>query len=354
MLSLSRLLDRLSQQRDYRKRVYADAPDIVSFDPGHSAVMMCCDFHLTDDGPRLIEVNTNAGGALLAWLAEHTEIAALTPENFERQDPQTARRLRQMFLQEWRLFNTSSRAKPRRVVILDQAPEQQYLYGEMKAFAALLDHWGMPTCIASADQLSADEQRVSIDGEPVDLIYNRHCDFYLESSELSGVRSAYLHRNVCLSPNPQMYGLLADKRRMILWSQPQPELLNLLSEKERALLAKSAPKSQLLADGDSDQFWRDRKSLVFKPVAHYGSRGVLLGKKISRSRYQQLPPAETLVQQLVPPSQTEAPGHGLMKTDLRLYSYRHHALGLTARIYQGQVTNLKTPAGGFTKVRILD
>ncbi len=41
-----------------------------------------------------------------------------------------------------------------------------------------------------------------------------------------------------------------------------------------------------------------------------------------------------------------------MKTDLRLYAYRNRVLGVTARLYRGQVTNLRTPGGGFARVRI--
>ena len=41
-----------------------------------------------------------------------------------------------------------------------------------------------------------------------------------------------------------------------------------------------------------------------------------------------------------------------MKTDLRLYAYRNRVLGVTARLYHGQVTNLRTPGGGFARVRL--
>jgi len=59
------------------------------------------------------------------------------------------------------------------------------------------------------------------------------------------------------------------------------------------------------------------------------------------------------VQRLVPPSTTEVPGYGPMKTDLRLYAYRDRVLGVTARLYRGQVTNLRTEGGGFAAVRVV-
>jgi hypothetical protein len=42
-----------------------------------------------------------------------------------------------------------------------------------------------------------------------------------------------------------------------------------------------------------------------------------------------------------------------MKTDLRLYAYRNRVLGVTARLYRGQVTNLRTPGGGFARVKVV-
>src|SRR5258705_419647 len=50
------------------RRVDANADPLVRHRPGNRGVFMGYDFHLTQDGPRLIEINTNAGGALLNGL----------------------------------------------------------------------------------------------------------------------------------------------------------------------------------------------------------------------------------------------------------------------------------------------
>ena len=78
-----------------------------------------------------------------------------------------------------------------------------------------------------------------------------------------------------------------------------------------------------------------------------------MGEKLSRKRFDQLPPETTLIQDLVPPSITTVPDAEPMKTDLRLYAYRNRVLGVTARLYRGQVTNLRTPGGGFAQVKIV-
>ncbi|NIQ11142.1 MAG: hypothetical protein GWO23_16405, partial [Gammaproteobacteria bacterium] len=82
MIKLVRLLDRLSANESYRNQVYPQVPEVARFDPGHQAVMMCYDFHLAGDMPRLIEVNTNAGGSLLAYLA-HDPSLPVAPESLD-------------------------------------------------------------------------------------------------------------------------------------------------------------------------------------------------------------------------------------------------------------------------------
>jgi hypothetical protein len=108
----------------------------------------------------------------------------------------------------------------------------------------------------------------------------------------------------------------------------------------------------MLADLEPDEAWTGRRQSVFKPVTRFGSRGVLLGEKISRKRFDQLEPEDTLVQERVLPSMTEVPAVGSMKTDFRVYAYRNHVLGVTARLYRGQVTNLRTEGGGFARVTL--
>lgn len=348
MVGVVRALDRLSRNPQYREQVYAEIPDVARFDPGHDAVMMCYDFHLAGEMPRLIEVNTNAGGGMLANLA-HTPALAVDQQSLPAK---LRERLLQTFSDEIKKHSAGAKLKPERIAIIDENPAGQYLYPEMAAFADLFRAWGVPTEIVEPSRLHASTDGVRLDGQPVDLIYNRHCDFYLESNEMAELRQAYLARKVCLTPNPHMYGLLADKRRMILWSDPQQRASWQLSGNEERLLEQTVPETSLLAELDLQKLWSDRKQFVFKPVDSFGSKGVLVGEKLSRKRFDQLPAERTLVQELVPPSMSETADDGPMKTDLRVYAYQNRVLGVTARLYRGQVTNLRTPGGGFARVKL--
>jgi hypothetical protein len=348
MLGVVRTLDRLSRNPAYREQVYAQGPDVARFDPGYDAVMMCYDFHLLGDMPRLIEVNTNAGGGMLAYLAH----APTLPIGHDSLPVKLRERLLQTFADEIKQSSAGAKQKPEHIAIIDDNPAGQHLYPEMCVFADLFRAWGVPTEIVDPARLQASADGVRLDGRPVDLVYNRHCDFYLASKEMAGLRQAYLAGRVCLTPNPHMYGLLADKRRMVLWSDTECRAAWQLSGKECRRLDQVVPGAWPLAALDLQQLWADRRKFVFKPVDSFGSKGVLLGGKMSRTRFSQLPPATTLVQEFVPPSMSETADDGPMKTDLRVYAYRNRVLGVTARLYRGQVTNMRTPGGGFARVKL--
>ena len=349
MVGVVRTLDRLSRNPAYREQVYAEVPDVARFDPGHDAVMMCYDFHLDGEMPRLIEVNTNAGGGMLAYLAHDPAL----PADQRFLSAKLRERLLRTFSEEIKKYSAGTRLKPERIAIIDEDPAGQHLYPEMVAFADLFRAWGVPAEIVEPQGLKASANGVSLEGQPVDLVYNRHCDFYLASDAMGGLRQAYLAGKVCLTPNPHMYGLLADKRRMILWSDTEYRAAWHLSGEDCRLLDQVVPGTWLLAEQDLQQVWSDRKQLIFKPVDSFGGKGVLIGEKISRKRFDQLPAATTLVQEMIPPSMTEGIDQVPMKTDLRLYAYRNRVFGVTARLYRGPVTNMRTPGGGFARVRII-
>ena len=347
MLAMVRLVYRLSRSENYQQKVFPQLPEICRFDPGHASLMMGYDFHLTADGPRLIEVNTNAGGGYIAWVSE-AQAQGRDPIDLSAR---IQSRLFTTFLREWNDFS-AGQSKLQRVVLVDEMPQEQPLYLEMVACRDWLCKLGLQADIAAPEQLSADENGVSLDGNKVDLVYNRHCDFFLEDEVMTGLRKAYLAGSVCLSPNPFAYGLLADKRRMIFWSD-QAALVELgLSSQEQELLLTLVPQSRLLADCDVGDLWKERKKLIFKPVTRFGSRGVLLGKGVTRKRFAEFDPATTLVQQVVPPSVEKNEDGQEFKVDMRLYVYRDKLLGIGARLYQGQVTNLRTEGGGFAPVRL--
>ncbi len=345
MIKLVRLLNKLAENRAYQSLLNETLPATARINNGHYAVMMGFDFHLSPTGPKLIEVNTNAGGLWLSNLCYQPEARSFPPK--------LADKLLQTFLNDYALFRQNPLACPELIVILDENPQKQFLYPEMQVFAQLFQQAGIKTAIASPENLTGNSDGVYLGNQRIDLIYNRHCDFYLETAAMNLVRKAWLNAQVCLTPNPRAYGLLADKRRMILWSKPEFLAKLGLTTKEIGLIDQATPQTLSLADLTPEQAWNSRKHWVFKPETGYGSRGVYVGDKLTKGKLAELNPEHTLVQQRVPASITRINDDLQFKTDFRLFSYRNQILAISARLYQGQVTNLRTEHGGFAKVRLI-
>ena len=86
-----------------------------------------------------------------------------------------------MFEDEWR--RQRGTGAPRRIAIVDDGPEGQYLYPEFVLARRVLAERGVDAVIADAGRLRYEGGRLSIDGQDIDLVYNRVTDFALDRPE---------------------------------------------------------------------------------------------------------------------------------------------------------------------------
>ena len=106
---------------------------------GLQGAFMGYDFHLAPDGPRLIEVNTNAGGAFLNALLAKAQLACCSEVDAARSRSEVDRfdaAVLHMFTNEWIRQRESGR--PRRVAIVDDRPAEQYLLSGIRPRRAFL------------------------------------------------------------------------------------------------------------------------------------------------------------------------------------------------------------------------
>jgi hypothetical protein len=352
------LIFQIAHTGAYQRHVDADAPPGLRFDPGNHAVMMGYDFHLTPDGPRLIEINTNAGGALLnglhtAALCDPGRMACLCSDLMPVETIQA--RLVATFLAEFSAVRGPA-ARPDRIAIVDERPREQFLYREFELFAELFACAGIEARIADTSQLGrAPGGGVALpDGSAVDLVYLRDTDFRLESERAAALRDAYLAREVVVTPSPREWHLLADKRRLALFGSGAALRGLGVAAAEADLLSRVVPETLPLAELGLVEAWRTRRDWVFKPPDAFGSRAVYRGDKISRRKLDEIAACGGfLAQRRVEPGELmveTSEGPRLMKFDVRAYAYRGEVLLLGARVYQGQVTNLRSPGGGFSAI----
>ena len=132
----------------WQEEMLADAPDTARHTTGSRGVFFGYDFHAAGDNVGLIEINTNAGGALLnAVVRAPIAPAARKSRNWCRHPPRpTASKTPSSRCSARSGGCSAKRPAPATAVrrplssiaIVDDAPEEQYLYPEFLMFRRLL------------------------------------------------------------------------------------------------------------------------------------------------------------------------------------------------------------------------
>jgi hypothetical protein len=352
-------LHRVARLPGFQARVLAHAPAIAQCDPGAAGAFMGYDFHLGDHGPRLIEINTNAGGALLHAAALMAHRDCCEPAVPSSHLLAAARRLDaalvEMFRQEWQAQRGT--APLRRVAIVDDDPSRQYLAPEFELARQLFLAHGIDAVVADAADLRFEAGVLGHDDRPIDLVYNRLTDFALEEPRHRALRDAYLQRAAVVTPHPHAHAVHADKRNLVILSDNEALAQCGASASDQALLAQVVPTTLAVTPTNADGLWARRRQLFFKPATGYGSKAAYRGDKLTRRVWDDILGGRFVAQELVPPSERVVPlvdgSASRLRLDVRAYAYRGQVLLLAARTYAGQTTNFRTPGGGFAPIVVL-
>ena len=339
----------------YRQAALSIAPPIALSAPATHGVLQSYDFHLGAAGPQLIEINTNAGGAMLNAVMGRAQQACCREVSdlvigVGDYDLIEAR-LFEMFATEW--LRARGTAPLRHIAIVDTAPRDQYLYPEFLLFQRLFESHGVTTSITDPSELELVSGTLRDAAGPIDLVYNRLTDFYFEQPEHAVVAQAYRDDAAVVTPHPYGHALYANKRNLTLLSnatvldrwKTEPSVADCLLQ--------NIPRTVPVVAADHEALWRDRKRLFFKPANGFGSGGAYRGEKVTRRVFADILAGDYVAQVLVPPSERlggDEHGAPILKVDLRNYVYDGDVLLIAARLYQGQTTNFRTPGGGFAPV----
>jgi hypothetical protein len=340
----------------YRQHVLSSAPDIARMDPGGArGVFFGYDFHLQGDRIGLIEINTNAGGAMLNAVVTRAHHACCLDSAQMARAEASGARLEQdivdMFQAEWRLSGRKGALQT--IAIVDVEPQQQYLYPEFLLFQRLFERHGLHAVITDPAHLNWRDGSLWHGDVAIDLVYNRLTDFLLDEPASAALRAAYLAHAVVLTPHPQAHALYADKRNLAVLTDPA--LLQELGVAldVRQLLQEHVLHTEIVAPGDGERLWSARRQLFFKPTAGFGGRAAYRGDKLTRRVWQDILAGNYVAQALMAPGERVIGSRQqpeLLKFDLRCYTYDGAVQWTAARMYQGQTTNFRTPGGGFAPV----
>jgi hypothetical protein len=339
----------------YQEQVLSWAPEIATFDPGPIGAFMGYDFHLGSDGPQLIEINTNAGGAFLNILLARAQKRCCNPSEQSAATNQMLDGFEDavfdMFKQEWQRQSTVS--MPNRIAIIDTNPKSQFMFLEFQLACQLLQAKGIDTVILDPSELEYVDGMLTAHGQKIDMVYNRLVDFALEGPDHALLKRAYLEGAVVVTPNPRVHAILANKQNLTLLSDSQTLRAWGLDETAVGYLERSVPRTKIVSRDDAAELWHTRRQLFFKPVSGYGSKGVYRGSKLTRRVFENILDEDYIAQTFVPAGERSIKIDYTVttrKVDIRLYTYGGQLLLPAARVYQGQTTNFRTSGGGLAPV----
>ena len=162
------LLEKTITSEDFKKILEKEIAHSFSNKDVEGGVLMSYDFHLDGETPKLIEINTNAGGAFLNYeLAKITKsccgkLSVNNVENFETD-------IVAMFRNE---FAKKSNKNLETVCIVDENPEGQFLYPEFLICKEILERNGIVTYIADPSLIVIENGKATYHGIAIDFIYN--------------------------------------------------------------------------------------------------------------------------------------------------------------------------------------
>ena len=338
----------------WREAALQQIPEIARQAPKAKGVFFGYDFHLNAEGAHLIEINSNAGGAFLNDLLLQSQREVVLPGVAAAAD-----HLEQVFLDmfrnEWRLERGD--APLQTVAIVDEQPQQQYLYPEFLLAQRMFERAGMMALIADPSELEARGDGLYCRERKIDLVYNRLTDFLLQQH--AALNTAIQNNELAvITPHPRAYALYANKYNLTVFTSVDSLRAMGAADADIAALQAGIPATRRVQAGDEAEWWQQRKQWFFKPASGFGSRGTYRGANVTQRVFAEIMRGGYVAQRLALPGERAVCGEGAeptaLKSDVRCYVYDGQVQLVAARLYQGQTTNFRTVNGGFAQVRMVD
>lgn len=310
--------------------------------PKNYSVLMSYDFHMTENGPKLIEINTNAGQSLYvdALYKFKKEDASYLARPFDEA-------IKESFSSEATLMGCPSKPV---AAITDENLAKQFFYPEMLMYADRFEQWGWHPNICDSRVLKWENDRLACGETSIDFVYNRVTDFYFENHP--DLKSAYNSGTICFSPTPFEYDLLANKGRLVEFSTGGHLQTLVKNDEEREACEKVLPMTKLTKDFTLDELWKNKKHYFFKPKTSFAGKGVYRGDGIQRKVLEELYSKDYLVQEFLRAPEVSINNENY-KYDIRFYAYKDEIQLVSARVYRGQVTNFRTEGNGICTVQLV-
>jgi hypothetical protein len=161
-----------------------------------------------------------------------------------------------------------------------------------------------------------------------------------------------------VTPHPYAYAQYADKRNLARLTDAQGLRALGVDSVDITTLQAGIPLTIVVQPEMAEMLWLERKQWFFKPVSGHGGKGAYRGANVTRRVFGEIMQGGYVAQKLaVPGERIVCAGEAepvTLKADVRCYVYDGQMQLVAARLYQGQTTNLRTPGGGFSLVRMVE
>ena len=344
------VLEKTITSEAFKKRVFAETYEKLQDADIDGGVIMSYDFHIDEGVPKLIEINTNAGGLFLNY--ELLAASSVCCKETEIQDISHFKEsIVSMFKEE---FAKKSDKQLQTILIVDEHPSEQFLYPEFLVCKEILEKYGFTVFIADPHEILVKEDGLYVHDVKIDLVYNRLTDFYFEKEEDTKLSETENKGLVVITPNSRDHKLFAHKINYLLL-QNTNFLSTIVTQEELAVLKRSIPETMVVNDSNNELLWSNRKKYFFKPVSGYGGKGAYNGRGLTKETWERIKEGGYLAQAIISANKRivrNKEEEEIYKFDIRAYTFRGKVILFAARMYQGQTTNFRTEGGGFAPVLI--
>jgi glutathionylspermidine synthase len=223
---------------------------------------------------------------------------------------------------------------------------------EFRIICAAAATAGIDATHATLQELRYDGSTLTVDGEPVHLVYRRAL---LEDLDQSDLVAAARDGRVCVV-NPFRSRVANNKKLFALFQDPR--FAHLIQGDEPEVIASTIPWTRILRAGHTNYGdWRidllpfvadNRERLVLKPASDYGGHNVALGMETEQAAWDEIieahaPRADFIVQEYVPVPEEMFPTVEDGHVQMRLKRFNINPFGIGGR-YAGSITRISDRA----------
>jgi hypothetical protein len=331
--------------------------ELVAIDPGYKAVSPTSrlDSFLTSSAYSFVELNGESPAGIAYADAAYDIFSSLPVMKEFSNDynlrPLYGRRfMLDVLLSSYEEFLGRKPERPPRIAIVDLASVPTVK--EFELFREFFEQAGYPSVICTPQQLEFKNNRLSVNGQEIDIVYKRLLvnEYLPIIREYPALLEAYRAGAICMV-NSFRSKLIHKKALFAVLTDPRHA--ELFTNNEREAIRAHVPWTRMVRDEHTDYFGRevnlldfiraDGERLVLKPNDDYGGHGITIGWNVDQRGWDEainnaLATGDYLVQERVPTARETFPA----LTDDGRIEFAEQLVDLDPLLFNGKVRSAFT------------